>query len=267
MKTCEKGEESIFSVPLHIARTDIRRIAIGNCQGQGGRPYQEDSFGFSDISPQAVASNGFTAVLADGMGGLSQSELVSKALVNFYTKNIFTYTENPSMRQQMYESVVQSNIALRNGKGGSTLVVVHCCSHGIYWCSVGDSRLYLCRNGRLFLMTEDMDYRRDLFTDVLAGKLSVQNVLSNPKKDALVQYVGMAKEVFPESSDRPYLPYVGDKLLLCSDGIYNALSEEELLCALEQPAGACAEMLGNMVVYKNYKNQDNYTALVLEFLN
>ena len=55
----------------------------------------------------------------------------------------------------------------------------------------------------------------------------------------------------------------GDKLILMSDGVYNALSGQELCTALNQAAGADAEALGRAIADKAYDNQDNYTAVIL----
>ena len=56
----------------------------------------------------------------------------------------------------------------------------------------------------------------------------------------------------------------GDRLILMSDGVYNALTEEELCSALGLPAEQAAEALRRRIQEKNYPTQDNYTAILLE---
>lgn len=62
------------------------------------------------------------------------------------------------------------------------------------------------------------------------------------------------------------MPRKGDKILICSDGVYNALPAAELLSALESPAAEAAELIEKMVLSKGYPDQDNFTAIVLEFM-
>ena len=71
----------------------------------------------------------------------------------------------------------------------------------------------------------------------------------------------------PQTTDKrkPLIPEKNDKLLMCSDGVYNALSSDELSEALSYPAGEAAVKIENLVISKGYSNQDNFTAVVLEF--
>lgn len=69
-----------FSVRLKINGSDVKRIAIGNSQHRGARPYQEDSFGYTPLD--RAEKDGFAAVVADGMGGLSAGDKVSAYAVS-----------------------------------------------------------------------------------------------------------------------------------------------------------------------------------------
>ncbi len=260
------GGGEILTVGVNMSVAEISRIAIGNCQGQGARPYQEDSFGFSSIDSAITSENGFTAVVADGMGGLQESNLVSSMLVNYMVKAPFNADSSVPLRNQFYDCVVKTNSASNTSGGGSTLVAVYCCKKGVYWCSVGDSRLYLWRDGKIFRVTEDMDYERDLFRDVHDDVISYEEASSNPKKSALVQYIGMPGDPVPECSVRPFQPKNGDKFLICSDGVYNAMDDGELAAVLGNPAQEAANAIHSTITRKNYETQDNFTAIVLEFL-
>ncbi len=262
------GNESIFTVKLYIPQAGTTEIAIGICQGQGARPYQEDSFGFSGIDKASIEANkGFTSVVADGMGGLSQSNLVSTMLVDFFVRTRFDADSHTPMYDQFRECVKSVSRDSSNSGGGSTLIVAHCCEKGVYWCSVGDSRIYLCTKGKLFQVTEDMDYRRNLLSEVIDDELEYEDADENPKASALTGYIGMPEVPVPECSTIPFIPANGDKLILCSDGVYNALSAEEMKTALGQSAQTAADTIRDMVIGKNYPNQDNFTAVILEFLN
>lgn len=63
--------------------------------------------------------------------------------------------------------------------------------------------------------------------------------------------------------DAPLSLLPGDKLVLMSDGVYNALTDQELALAMEQPPEEAAQAIGRAIEEKNYQNQDNYTAVIL----
>lgn len=69
-----------FTVSLSISGSDINEIIIGNAQRRGARDYQEDSFGYTPLSK--AGDEGFAAVVADGMGGLSAGDQVSAYAVS-----------------------------------------------------------------------------------------------------------------------------------------------------------------------------------------
>lgn len=69
----------------------------------------------------------------------------------------------------------------------------------------------------------------------------------------------------PDVNRIPLVPKCGDKLLICSDGVYNALTDEEMERALFHFAQDAANALADAILKKNYENQDNNTAVVLEF--
>ncbi len=262
----KKNQDGILIVEMNIPSAGISKLAIGSCQGKGARPYQEDSFGFSSIDGKIIRQRGFIAVAADGMGGLSESNLISNMLVRQFVEMDFSLDEQMPMRSRFYDCVRRANDTAQGSGGGSTLVAVYCCTKGVYWCSVGDSRLYLYRNGKLFQVTADMDYEQKLFMDVLEGTMTYDEVQEEPQKSALVQYIGMQGQPVPECSVLPFLPNDRDKLLICSDGVYNALSERELISALDNSAQQAADRIQRVIGAKAYANQDNFTAIVLEFL-
>lgn len=69
----------------------------------------------------------------------------------------------------------------------------------------------------------------------------------------------------PDATRAPIRPESGDRLLICSDGVYNAVNEQTLLQSLTLSAAAAAEDILGRVLAKGYANQDNLTAAVLEF--
>lgn len=254
-----------FAVSLRIFGSDVKEISIGNGQNRGARDYQEDSFGYTPLDK--AESEGFVAVVADGMGGLSAGDKVS----NYAVSSILTMRTSIDgnmpvhMKFRQMISAINREVVLGGTGGGCTFAAVFCRSDGIYWCSVGDSRIYIKRNNGLYQLSEDGDYQNRLLDRVIAEELSFDDMLDDDKKDSLVQYIGSKTEPSPDVNIIPLIPRVGDRLLICSDGVYNALTDDEMVRALSYNAQDAANALMNAIIGKNYSNQDNNTAIVLEF--
>lgn len=254
-------------IQLKILGTPITRIAIGNSQNRGMRDYQEDSFGFSPIDKASVTGNGFAAVVADGMGGLTDSASVSGFAVSSVIAAVpaLGNETNVSLRLKALAEEINRNVYAMQIGGGSTLAAVYCRNDGVYWCSVGDSRIYLFRSGKLWQVTEDADYFTDLLSEVLDGKITYDEADENPRKTALTHYIGDSSAVFAETNARAFLPLSGDKLLICSDGVYNALDESELTAILDSSPQEAADRIASVINGKGYENQDNFTSVILAF--
>lgn len=254
-----------FSVSLRIFGSDVKEISIGNGQNRGARDYQEDSFGYTPLDK--AETEGFVAVVADGMGGLSAGDKVSAYAVSSILKMRTSIEGNMPVHIKFRQmiSTINREVVLGGSGGGCTFAAVFCRSDGIYWCGVGDSRIYIMQNGRLFQLSEDGDYQNRLLDQVIANTLSFEDMLENEKKDSLVQYIGSKDEPVPDVNILPLIPRVGDRLLICSDGVYNALSDNEIVRALYGHAQEAADALMSTIIQKNYENQDNNTAIVLEF--
>lgn len=254
-----------FSVSLRISGSDVNEIFIGNAQHRGARDYQEDSFGYTPLDK--ASSKGFAAVVADGMGGLAAGDKVSAYVVSALLgmRDRITRTEPVHVKFKQLISIINRDVVRGGTGGGCTFASVFCRSDGVYWCCVGDSRIYILRNGMLFQLTEDGDYQNQLLDEVLDETLTYTDMSENEKKDSLVQYIGSKKEPEADVNIRPLIPHSGDRLLICSDGVYNALSVGEMSAALSKPALEAADALIGEIQNKNYENQDNNTAVVLEF--
>lgn len=258
---------SKFFIPMKFAGSEARKIAFGSISNQGARKYQEDSFGFSSIEKEDIENYGFTAIVADGMGGLSEGGRVSGYVVSAVLE--MQKKRSPSIPVHIHLSqalqAANSGVLESGIKGGSTAATVMCLPEGVHWCTVGDSRVYLFRGGTLTALNEDSDYLNSLIERVISGDISYSEADGNSKKDALAQYIGFKGEITPDGNSKPFVPQKNDKLLVCSDGVYNALSAEELSETLTGNAARAAQLIEKRVLAKGYSNQDNFTAIVLEF--
>ena len=266
------GETSI-GVEMRLAPGASIYIKTGNCQNRGARNYQEDSFGYSNIVSSDVVSNkGLFAVLSDGMGGLTNGKEVADYVVQTSislfealnpTRKISTQLEK--IAESINENVCAKYGAGATSKAGATLVIAFFFKNRIYWVAVGDSRLYCYRNGYLFQMNEDHDYKNKLFRRFIDDRGKLETAFKDPQRDSLVSFVG--KKDLPEIdvSLKGYKIMPGDIYVLCSDGIYNAINQDLLKNHLVRyDAQVASEQIVSSVLDARLPGQDNMTVMVIK---
>ena len=242
----------------------LGNVAVGCVQHQGAREQQEDSVGFTPVNGDPMDE--FLAVVADGMGGMASGAFVSGWTVRrMLEAEIGRSGEAPEKELCEAARRISGEIAAGGSRGGSTMAAVYLDSAGVHICSVGDSRVYMQRGGVLTRLTEDGDYMSTLLDRVIGGELTFRQAAEDPERDSLTQFMGGGVNIQPDATRAPIRPESGDRLLICSDGVYNAVNEQTLLQSLTLSAAAAAEDILGRVLAKGYANQDNLTAAVLEF--
>lgn len=249
-------------------RGNIGSIHVGKVHGQGSREYQQDSFGISD--PQRLDSCGVLAVVADGMGGLKNGDEISSAAVETILDG-FLYSQGQGTPEQVLLMLTQWSVREINAmlgpdhyrSGGSTLVAGLIKDGAFCWVSVGDSRICLCRCGTLIPLTREHDFKQKLALQAVNGEIPLQDVYTDKRKDGLVSFLGMGALEQIDFPSQPLPLFPGDRLILMTDGVYNALTDKEILEALEKGADDAAKALQAAIERKGYQDQDNYTAVIL----
>ncbi|MBM4287155.1 MAG: serine/threonine protein phosphatase [Deltaproteobacteria bacterium] len=248
------------------------KVVPGNAQHIGSRQEQQDDFGFSNLGNVSFVSHGgVLAILTDGMGGLAQGREASRIAKMIMLQQYEAKSEEESVPEALLRALLSANdgvveIGRETGQEdeiGTTLAAAVVKDKELYWISVGDSRIYLWRQGELTQLTTDHDYARELEFEVAAGNLSQEEADAHPDRRALTSYLGLTE--LPEI-DRNVLPIPvepGDRILLCSDGLYNILGENEIAAWLEGDPQEAAEALVDEVVARNQRHQDNITVAIL----
>lgn len=246
----------------------IQQIRIGKVHGQGARSYQQDSFGVSD--PEMLKGNGLLAVVADGMGGLSDGDKISTAVVETVLDG-FTYSQGQGTPEQVLLTLTQWAVREVNRflgpdhyrSSGSTMAMGMIRDGRFSWVSVGDSRICLYRGGQLIQLNREHDLKQKLALQAINGEISLQEVYTNKQKDGLVCFMGMGALDQVDLPSTPVTLIPGDQLIIMTDGIYNALEESEICAALDKGAEGAPAELEQAIQKKAYPDQDNYTAVIL----
>ena len=204
----------------------------------------------------------------DGTGGGEVGPAAARLAAEYATWMYSSYAQNPSDRERLisrYVSECNSNILDRfynyGGRRGATTFVMAIVNNGkLYTYSLGDSRLYLYTGGNLYLVTNDhtvaMDkYRRGIYTR--------EQAQTSPDRHKLTSFLGVepASSAHAEKYE-PINLLRGDKLVLCSDGLYGMLSDGEIADVLASDVQDKACELIDLAVMRGGK--DNVTCIVIE---
>ena len=114
------------------------------------------------------------------------------------------------------------------GQTGSTLAAAVIKDDELYWVSVGDSRIYLYRRGEMTQLTTDHDYARELAREAALGNISPEEAATHPQRQALTSYLGLPFLSEIDRNEDPIILEPGDRILLCSDGLYKTIPDEEI---------------------------------------
>lgn len=235
-------------------------LELANLQGIGNREEQQDAFGISRM--EHLEEDGLLAVLCDGMGGMAEGGMIASE----------TAAEMVGMFPWENDSTVADWIRQRSGRvyqqfrghGGTTLVAALLRGKFLsFWC-VGDSDLFLLRDGKLYALNVRQEYKNDLVLRALEGTFPVEEAFFDPQAGALSEYIG--KE--DVRCDYTYIPFPlqpEDVLLLCSDGVSDTLTLRQIRETMALSPQACCDKLEEEILAAGKPNQDNYTAIVLKY--
>lgn len=242
-------------------------FALGKVHEIGARKEQQDSFSVSD--PSVRDTLGLLAVVSDGMGGLSGGDRVSQCAVEAIMERFYQLQGSPE--QVLLLLAERANQAVNHllgqdgcRKSGATLVMGLLKGDRFYYLSIGDSRISLLRRGRLYTLNREHIYRHELALKAINGQGTWEAADTHPRAAGLTSYLGMGELKYLDIPQQPLAVLPGDKLVLMSDGVYNALTEQELAEILSAPAPRAAEALNARIREKQYPHQDNFTAVLID---
>lgn len=237
---------------------------IGIVHGIGDRMTQQDAYWVSEDL------GGYLLVLADGMGGRSGGEKASAAVIETCRQFVETQGEIPKNTELLKGVLSDSNTAVREalgrlaGKGGSTAVFASVWEDCACWVSVGDSHLYLWRDGKLKQLNKEHNYAATLALLVEAGTITREDAEKHPSRDSLTSCIGEEEIAEIDESTELLKLQAGDKLMLCSDGVFRTVPDEELTEILCENAEAAAAEIERRVTEAAIPEQDNFTAIIWE---
>ena len=225
----------------------------------------------------AVPVKGMTgahlAVLCDGVGGAASGEVASALactrLQSLAEEGKLALAADLSMRSTLldmcarraHNDIAEMSMAQREHRGmACTLVAALADATHVGWVAVGDSRLYHYHDGRLEQISEDQTVAQAL---VHAGRLAPQDMATHPDRNTLQYCLGVERIDAPLQPQTGVLQWQpGDRLLLCSDGLTDMVSDTVIEHIMQASQGdACVEQL--VAAALEAGGRDNITVILL----
>ncbi len=233
---------------------------------RGARRANEDRIGYAE------RDNAVLMAVADGLGGHRGGDVAAEILVQTLLHSFQTLRHPLVQRPSVFLAlgILQAHHAIvARGQSSQppieprTTCVACLVQNGYaYWAHVGDSRLYLFRQNRFLLRTQDHTTIEELHQ---GGLLTEKEMLEHPQKSHLLNCLGAATTPTISMSEETLLQ-PGDVLLACTDGLWEALDPEEIERYMQAKAldEAVEEML-YAAVRKKRHGCDNVSAVCLRW--
>ena len=231
------------------------------------RSNNEDAYCIIDMSDSIGT---VVLAVADGMGGHRAGNIASKMAID-YIQNSLAEKEidvaNFSVIKDWLKVMLKNTNATVLGKSltdpkcygmGTTLTIAVINEASAVLAHIGDSCAFHFRNSEMKKITTDHTYVEEL---VKLGSITREEALTHPQRNYITKAIGCFDEVNADYYEKEFM--LGDKILLCSDGLNKMLSDAEILNIVnnsDDPESICAELINEA----NHKGGlDNITAVVL----
>lgn len=257
---------------VKLAKKNRYQLVPSNYQHIGDRDNQEDSFAISDLhDEELVKKHGVLALVADGMGGLSFGEEASRVAAQVFLQESLPEEPGESPPARLHRALLRANAAVydcayRGGNEidlGTTLVATLVCKSEMHWISAGDSRIYHYRKGFLTQLNREHTYKNQLLDKVDNGLLTREEADNHPEGAYLTSFLGLPSLSEIDQSNKPLQLQAGDHILLCSDGLTNTMTDDEITYYFKENEHISAEELVNQALSKRQPYQDNITVVIL----
>jgi protein phosphatase len=253
-------EESVQSHSPTISHLEVPQFIVGVALSIGiQRDHNEDSVFTltTNLITDEKTINFGLYIVADGMGGHDNGELASSLAVgklsSYVINNLYLPLISPSdskleysIQEVMQAGVMQAHqtIKMETEGGGTTLTAALILGDQITIAHVGDSRAYsVDSNGSMQLLTHDHSLVKRLEE---IGQISPEQTSTHPQRNILYRALGQGEPFEPDITT--FQVYQGFQLLLCSDGLWGVLPENELTAIVRsssEPQLVCQSLINS----------------------
>lgn len=231
------------------------------------RQNNEDSFGYWEPEDdRQFLRKGRLAVVADGMGGYEGGQEASKLAVDTLVA-VYRDFGGDDPQAALVEAIHIAHEQIRNYsfehpelRGmGTTCTAAAIVQDTLYYVHVGDTRLYLIRDGQITKVTRDHSYVGRL---VESGIISAEEAEKHPQRNILTAALGTNPELVMDAARYPEPLHPEDVLVICTDGLWGQVADPEILAAVDNKT---AEKAGRELIdlARERGGPDNITVEIL----
>lgn len=207
------------------------------------RDNNEDFLSIAEIADPRLADCIGIYALADGMGGLADGERASYTAVRAATQSILQQAQKQGKPSEDYGYWLQNAMhsahsvqRMTNGQhpdyeSGTTLVLALLIGNTVYVSNVGDSRAYRISQNEIRQISKDHSFVAALLE---AGAITKEEASKSPFRHTLTQAIGLDADLDPTLLSEELKS--GDFLLLCSDGLYSLVDENDIVQIVQSSA-------------------------------
>lgn len=214
------------------------------------RGNNEDSYLYWEPdSDEDFQRKGRLAIVADGMGGYEGGQEASRLAVDT-VRQIYDEAFGNDPQARLIEAFAVAHERIQSYADehpelhgmGTTCTALAVLGRQLYFAHVGDSRLYLVRGSEISRLTRDHSYVGRL---VETGVVRSEDAESHPQRHILTAALGSGRDVAADTSGQPLLLQEGDTLVLCTDGLWGLVSQQEVAGVVSgnSPADSCRELV------------------------
>lgn len=240
------------------------RFTIYQASHIGGRNYNQDEVA------HAYTNEALLLVLSDGMGGHLFGEIAAKITIHTFMQ-AFKQAAKPRVQAParfLHEAMQSAHLAIiqyardqrLGGNPGATCVAALVQDGQVFWAYAGDSRFYLLRDGKVAAVTHDHSAVQQ-WADW--GIISPAEMKTHPDRNRITNCLGGVEDMFFVDSPHTAPLQSGDILLLCSDGLWGPLTNEEIAAAFSlKPLSSALPQLMGKALQLGGQHADNTTAVI-----
>lgn len=234
------------------------------------RPNNEDSYSYWEaFRREQFQQSGRLAIVADGMGGHEGGQEASRIAVET-VKKVYADGAGEAPRDRLIAGfhAAHQQILLYGHEHpllqgmGTTCTAIALLEKTLYFAHIGDSRLYLFRDAKMHRLTQDHSYVGRLLEH---GIIGAAEAAVHPHRNILLKALGVGEEIDPDSTAQPIPLQKDNVLLLCTDGLWSVVSEDEMrdLVASGSLAQACQALVDKA---KEHGGPDNITVQLVRLV-
>jgi serine/threonine protein phosphatase PrpC len=275
----DKPKSQPVTIPLAATKpllaSFVQERDFASRQYKGRRENQEDYCAFADATePEDQPLTRLLLVVGDGLGAHAGGSVASYLAVGSFIKTFHDSELSPAWRLRVSLDAANETLGIMTNRlpevtniMGTTLTAVLITQSAMQWISVGDSLLYLYRDGRVRRMNEDHSLAPLIAERVTRGEISEEDAAHHPDRHTLQSALLGLPIAMIDNPPAPTELQKGDVIIAASDGILT-LSEKQLEDLLSFGRHTTADKIADAIIFAirriNLERQDNTTVGVIK---